>query len=187
MRVISTDLPEVYVIEPSVFRDHRGYFVEAYHARRYSEHGFTQSFVQDNVSFSTRGVLRGLHYQLGRPQAKLVMALAGEVYDVAVDIRRGSPTFGRWAGTILTSQNQRQIFIPQGFAHGYHVISETAVVLYKCSDFHEPKEERGIRWDDPALKIGWGVDAPVLSEKDLRHPTLDEMSPEDLPRFGGVR
>jgi dTDP-4-dehydrorhamnose 3,5-epimerase len=183
MKVIKTDLPEVLIIEPSVFRDNRGYLVEAYHSLRYSEHGFARVFVQDNLSFSARGVLRGLHYQLGQPQAKLVMVLSGEIFDVAVDIRKGSPTFGRWVGVTLSSENQHQIFIPEGFAHGFQVISETATVYYKCTDFYAPREERGLRWDDPALKIDWVGERPVLSEKDRGHPTLDRMSPEQLPEY----
>jgi dTDP-4-dehydrorhamnose 3,5-epimerase len=184
MRVIGTELPEVVVIEPNVFHDQRGYLFETYQARRYAEHGLPQVFVQDNLSFSRRGVLRGLHYQLGQPQAKLVMVLSGEVYDVAVDIRKGSPTFGRWVGMILSSDNQRQIFVPQGFAHGFRVISETATVLYKCTDYYAPKEERGIRWNDPLLKIEWSVREPILSEKDGNYPTLETINAEDLPRYG---
>ena len=187
MKVIKTDLPGVCLIEPRVFCDGRGYFFETYHARRYLEHGVAESFVQDNVSLSTCGVLRGLHYQIGQPQAKLVMVLSGEIHDVVVDIRRGSPTFGKWLRTAISSDNHRQLLIPKGFAHGFCVISETATVLYKCSDFYAPNEERGIRWNDPALNIAWGVESPTLSEKDRSHPSINEMAPEDLPLFGDAR
>ncbi|NTV41839.1 MAG: dTDP-4-dehydrorhamnose 3,5-epimerase [Syntrophobacteraceae bacterium] len=185
MKITETNLPGVLLIEPRLFTDNRGLFLETYHAERYLAHHIGSRFVQDNLSFSERGVLRGLHYQLGKPQGKLVMALQGEVYDVAVDIRRGSPTFGRWVGTVLSSKDYRQIYIPEGFAHGFCVLSETASVLYKCTDFYAPAEERGLRWDDPRLAIDWPVPDPVLSEKDGVYPTLETIPSNDLPDYQG--
>ena len=185
MKITETNLPGVLLIEPRLFTDNRGLFLETYHAERYLAHHIGSRFVQDNLSFSERGVLRGLHYQLGKPQGKLVMALQGEVYDVAVDIRRGSPTFGQWVGTVLSSKNYRQIYIPEGFAHGFCVLSETASVLYKCTDFYAPAEERGLRWDDPRLAIDWPVPHPVLSEKDGVYPTLETIPSNDLPDYQG--
>lgn len=184
MRVIESDLPGVLIIEPRVFKDDRGYFVETYHSERYLQQQVRSPFVQDNLSYSKQGVLRGLHYQLGRPQGKLVMAVSGEIYDVAVDIRRGSPTFGRWMSALLSSENCRQIYIPQGFAHGFCVTSTTAVVLYKCTDFYAPNEERGLRWNDPALAIEWPVQTPVLSGKDEEYPSLEDMPDDQLPLYG---
>ena len=181
--ITPTRIPEVLLIEPQIFRDHRGRFVQSYHLGYYLEHGITERFVQDNISHSRRHVLRGLHYQLGRPQGKLVTAVAGEIFDVAVDIRRGSPTFGRWVGTTLSAENCRQVYIPEGFAHGLCVLSESATVYYKCTDYYAPAEEHGIRWDDPALAIAWPISAPILSDRDRSAPSLSAMSPEDLPRF----
>ena len=183
-QVSSFKFQQVLLIEPRVFSDHRGCFYESYHGERYREHGLPKRFVQDNISFSKRHVLRGLHYQLGCPQGKLVMVAAGEILDVAVDIRRGSPTFGQWAGTTLSSENRLQLYIPEGFAHGFCVLSETATVFYKCTAYYAPAEERTIRWDDPALAISWPVSVPILSEKDGAAPTLATMPEDDLPRFG---
>jgi dTDP-4-dehydrorhamnose 3,5-epimerase len=185
MNITETNLPGVLLIEPRLFTDNRGLFLETYHAERYLARNIGSRFVQDNLSFSGRGVLRGLHYQLGKPQGKLVMALQGEVYDVAVDIRKGSPTFGRWVGAVLSSKDYRQIYIPEGFAHGFCVLSETASVLYKCTDFYAPAEERGLRWDDPRLAIDWPVPDPVLSEKDGVYPTLETIPSNDLPEYQG--
>ena len=179
----SSNLPEIIIIEPDVFGDRRGCFLETYHAQRYIRHGVPDRFVQDNVSYSSRGVLRGLHYQLSKPQGKLVWAEQGEIFDVAVDIRRGSPTFGKWAGVMLSSEDHRQIYIPEGFAHGFCVLSETAIMNYKCTDYYAPKEERGIRWDDPSLDIDWPIDKPVLSEKDSGYQTLEKIKEADLPEF----
>jgi dTDP-4-dehydrorhamnose 3,5-epimerase len=184
MNVIPSKLEGVQIVEPHVFADARGHFVETYHAERYAMHGIPKWFVQDNISFSVKNVLRGLHYQLGQPQGKLVMVLSGEIFDVAVDIRTGSPTFGQWAGVTLSAENHRQIYIPEGFAHGFCVMSDAAQVLYKCTAFYAPKEERGILWNDPRLGIDWPVAKPILSEKDSRYPTLDEMTAESLPRWG---
>ena len=176
-------IPEILVIEPDVFRDDRGHFLESYHCRRYQEHGLPERFVQDNLSFSKRGVLRGLHYQLGVPQGKLVWVVQGEVFDVAVDIRKGSPTFGQWAGFTLSSENCKQVYIPEGFAHGFCVTSESALFAYKCTDYYAPREERGIRWDDSFLRIQWPISCPVVSKKDGEYPGLDSISAEDLPIF----
>lgn len=174
-------LAEILIFEPDVFTDNRGYFMETFQAERYLEYGISARFVQDNISYSKRGVLRGLHYQLGRPQAKLVWAVHGEVFDVAADIRRESPTFGQWAGIKLSSTNHRQIYIPEGFAHGFCVLSKTAIVSYKCTDFYVPEEERGVRWDDPLLDIDWPISQPLLSAKDKNCEVLKNMLLEDLP------
>lgn len=180
--VLKTDIPDVKIIEPRVFRDQRGYFMETFHREKYLEAGIDIHFVQDNHSHSVRGTLRGLHYQIQQAQDKLVYVTHGEIFDVAVDIRRGSPTFGRWAGVVLNSENFRQIFIPRGFAHGFYTISETADVIYKCSDVYAPQHERGIRWDDPGIAIDWPLQAePLLSDKDLTYPFLKTASREDLP------
>lgn len=173
MRVTPTDLPEVLVIEPDVYGDHRGFFLETYHAERYRAHGIEGPFVQDNHSRSMAGALRGLHLQVGRPQAKLVRVIAGAIYDVGVDVRRGSPTFGRWVAVTLSADNFKQCYIPGGFAHGFCVLSDVAEVEYKCTDLYEPATEIGIAWNDPALAIPWPIASPLLSERDRRHPTLE--------------
>lgn len=169
MRINRTEFPEVLIIEPNVFKDDRGYFFESYNKKRFSEIAGTEcDFVQDNHSRSSQYVLRGLHYQTRHPQGKLVRVIAGEVYDVVVDLRSDSPSFGRWFGLRLSSSNKRQIWIPVGFAHGFLVLSETAEVLYKTTDYYAPGFERCIRWDDPELAIDWplGKASPILSEKD---------------------
>lgn len=169
MKLIPTALPEVLILEPQVFGDERGFFYESFNARRFSElTGLERDFVQDNHSRSQRGVLRGLHYQLQQTQGKLVRVSAGEVYDVAVDIRRSSPNFGRWVGVHLSAENKRQLWVPEGFAHGFLVLSEFAEFLYKTTDYYAPAHERSIRWDDPALAIDWPLDGlvPQLSGKD---------------------
>jgi dTDP-4-dehydrorhamnose 3,5-epimerase len=181
MHVIPTSLEGVLIIEPGVFDDSRGFFMETYHRMRYLDAGIDAGFVQDNLSFSVKNTLRGLHYQLPHSQAKLVQALTGEVFDVAVDIRRRSPTFGRWLGVFLSDENHRQIFIPAGFAHGFCVLSETAHVLYKCSDLYSPSDERGILWSDPDVGIEWPITCPVLSEKDGRYPLLSQVPSNHLP------
>jgi dTDP-4-dehydrorhamnose 3,5-epimerase len=189
MRRIATALPDVALVEPQVFGDSRGYFMETYNAREFERLGVGSCFVQDNQSRSQQGVLRGLHYQLGRPQAKLVRVVRGEVFDVAVDLRRGSPTFGRWAGEILSEQNRRMQFIPEGFAHGFYVLSEQAEFVYKCSEYYAPEEERGLIWNDPTVAIAWPIPAgvvPILSGKDSRYPRLQEMPVEDLPVYRNV-
>jgi dTDP-4-dehydrorhamnose 3,5-epimerase len=185
MNRIPTRLPDVLLLEPKVFEDARGYFYEAFRADKLQAFGVSRPFVQDNQSFSRRGVLRGLHYQIGRPQDKLVRVLQGEIFDVAVDIRRGSPTFGKWTGELLSSSNRRQMFIPGGFAHGFLVTSETAEVLYKCTDFYAPAEERGILWNDPKVGVEWPLNgiAPQIHTRDSSYPTLDKAPEKDLPAF----
>ncbi len=180
-----TDLPGVALLAPRVFEDHRGFFLESYSQRTLAGLGIHQRFVQDNHSRSSRGVLRGLHYQLGQPQAKLVRVILGRVFDVAVDIRVGSPTFGRWTGHELSADNRLQLFAPEGFAHGFLVLSEVAEFQYKCSDFYSPADERGIAWDDPDIGIRWplGDITPVLSAKDRQAPRLHQMAAADLPAY----
>ena len=175
------DLPGVLLVEPMCFEDNRGYFLETFHQEKYKAAGIDQAFVQDNHSHSTRGVLRGLHYQLKHPQGKLIYAVTGTIFDVAVDIRRGSPTFGQWTGAELSAENRHQIYIPQGFAHGFVVLSESADVIYKCTDLYAPGDEYGILWSDPAIGIDWPVENPILSEKDLENPGLKEISGSNLP------
>lgn len=165
-------LPEVIIVEPELFPDNRGYFMETYHLAKFSNGGIDIRFVQDNQSMSVRGTLRGLHYQIGKPQGKLVRVLYGEVFDVAVDIRRSSPNFGRWSGTILSAENKKAIYIPPNFAHGFCVLSDKAEFFYKCSDFYELGYERTIRWNDPDLAIKWPITDPILSEKDASSPLL---------------
>ena len=173
MNVIPTALPEVILLEPKVFADARGHFFESYNRRTLVEHGITADFVQDNHSSSTRGVLRGLHYQIQQPQGKLVRVVAGEVLDVAVDLRRSSPHFGRWASFVLSAENHRMAFIPAGFAHGFVVRSASAEFLYKTTDYYAPAFERTLLWNDPELAINWELDSePVLSAKDAIGATL---------------
>ena len=172
MNVLPTALPGVLIVEPQVWRDPRGYFFESFHARKADAKGLPREFVQDNESFSQRGPVRGLHSQLNKPQGKLVRILAGAVLDVAVDVRRGSPTFGRWVAVELSAENFRQLYIPPGFAHGFSVLSETAKMAYKCTDFYDAADEIGVLWSDPALGIDWRVKDPVLSKKDAVYPTL---------------
>lgn len=169
MKVIPSDLADVLILEPKVFGDERGFFYESFNTRTFADAtGIESRFVQDNHSRSQRGVLRGLHYQMGRPQGKLVRVTLGEVFDVAVDLRRRSPTFGRWTGVRLSAENKRQLWIPEGFAHGFLVLSDYAEFLYKTTDYYAPELERCIRWDDPDLAIGWPLtEAPQLSAKDL--------------------
>ena len=185
MKILKTSLPDVLVIEPRVFEDERGFFMESYHRKRYEQSLISTVFVQDNLSYSIRGTLRGLHYQYPHGQAKLVQAVKGEIFDVAVDIRVNSPTFGRWTSTRLSDRNRRQICIPEGFAHGFCVLSETAVVIYKCSNYYAPESERGILWSDPDLGIDWPVKAPLLSHKDSRYSRLRHVSLERLPQYEG--
>jgi dTDP-4-dehydrorhamnose 3,5-epimerase len=177
-------IPGVYLVQPKVFRDARGFFVESYHRIKFAEIGIADEFVQDNHSRSARGVLRGLHYQLRHPQAKLCRVVEGEVLDVAVDIRLGSPFFGRWVSVVLSAETQKQIYVPRGFAHGFVTLTETAQFLYKCSDFYDSSDERGIAWDDPELNIAWGVSSPVLADRDQKHPRLAEIPKELLPVYG---
>lgn len=165
-------LPEIVVIEPELFQDDRGYFTEMYHQAKFEDVGIKGDFIQDNRSRSRQGTIRGLHYQLGRPQGKLIWTLSGKVFDVAVDIRKGSPTFGKWLGITLSSDNKKGIYIAPDFAHGFCVLSEEAEVFYKCTEFYSPEKERTIRWDDPDLAIDWPVETPILSDKDATAPFL---------------
>ena len=183
MKVLPTELEGVYIIEPAVFGDHRGFFMETHNQQRYQDNHIGMTFVQDNLSFSGRNTLRGLHYQLPKSQAKLVQVVTGEIYDVAVDIRKGSPTFGKWVGVHLSDENHRQIFVKEGFAHGFCVLSETAHVIYKCTDFYSPENEKGVLWSDPDLSIDWPVRKPILSQKDQIYPRLSEIPPEHLFKF----
>lgn len=167
MEIRPTAIPDVLTIDPDVHGDSRGFFLEAYHSRKFAEAGIKEAFVQDNLSRSRQGILRGLHYQISQPQGKLVRVMQGEVFDVAVDLRRSSPTFGQWVGVTLTGENHRWTYIPPGFAHGFYVVSETADFFYKCTDFYAPEHERTLLWNDPAVGIDWPlVDDPLLSEKD---------------------
>lgn len=173
----STSIEGLRVIEPRRFNDDRGYFLESYKKTDFKAAGIDCEFVQDNQSFSKKGVLRGLHYQINHPQAKLVRVLSGEVYDVAVDLRLGSPTYGKWEGVFLSSENEKQLFVPRGFAHGFFVLSESAIVCYKCDDVYHPNDEGGILWNDPELGVEWPKEAyesAVLSEKDKIHPRLKD-------------
>ncbi len=183
MKVIATELPGVLLLEPKVFGDARGFFMETWQEVRYREAGMPARFVQDNHSRSRRGVLRGLHYQMAQPQGKLVWVTRGAVFDVAVDIRRGSPTFGRWYGCVLDDVDHRQLYIPPGFAHGFCVLSEEADFFYKCTDYYHPPSERGIAWDDPAIGIEWPLREVALSSKDQGNPRLAAQAPENLPVY----
>lgn len=185
MKIIDTKIPDIKIIEPSVYGDERGFFYESFQAIRYKELlGIKDDFVQDNISRSSLGVLRGLHYQSQQIQGKLVTVLAGKVFDVAVDIRLGSPTFGLWVGTILSGENRRQIWIPQGFAHGFYVLSPTADFFYKCTDYYHPESELTINYSDPELNINWPLETPLLlSEKDMNANPLRLINPKHLPRY----
>ncbi|TBV76780.1 dTDP-4-dehydrorhamnose 3,5-epimerase [Pseudoxanthomonas winnipegensis] len=183
MKLIETSLPGCTIIEPAVFGDERGFFMETWNAARYGELGLPDRFVQSNVSSSSKGVLRGLHYQWPNPQGKLVSVLEGEVYDVAVDVRLGSPTFGRWAAVVLSAQNKRQFWIPEGFAHGFAVLSERALFSYMCTNVYDKAADAGVRWDDPAIGIDWPIGSPNLSDKDAAAPLLAEVPQARLPVY----
>jgi dTDP-4-dehydrorhamnose 3,5-epimerase len=175
---IKTSIDGVTIIEPTVFGDARGYFMETYSKRDFAEGGIDVDFVQDNESRSRKGVLRGLHFQKKNPQGKLVRVIEGEVFDVAVDLRKNSPTFGKWEGVVLSAENKKQFYIPEGFAHGFVVLSETAAFVYKCTRFYDPKDEGGLMWNDPAVGIKWPVGdgfEPLLSEKDTKNPLLKDL------------
>ena len=180
MKVTTCDLQGLLIIEPDVFGDSRGYFMESWNRQRYRDAGIDFDFVQDNFSLSRRGTLRGLHFQNPLAQGKLVSVLQGEVFDVGVDIRRSSPTFGRWFGMTLSAENKRQFFLPPGFAHGFLVLSEMALFHYKCTDYYSPKDEQGFRWDDPAVGIKWPAENPILSKRDAAAPYLKAIPPEKL-------
>jgi dTDP-4-dehydrorhamnose 3,5-epimerase len=173
----------VIIIEPDVHRDPRGFFLETYHAEKYQAGGVPGAFVQDNQSRSTGGTIRGLHLQLRHPQGKLIRVIEGAIFDVAVDVRRGSPDFGKWVGVTLSAENFRQCYVPPGFAHGFAVVSEVAQVEYKCTDLYDPGGELGIAWDDPEIRVAWPIDKPVLSERDKHHPSLSAVIGQ-LPSFG---
>jgi len=183
MKVTETTLPGVVIIEPAIFGDQRGFFQETFNQAKYSKFGIPDSFVQDNHSRSRRGVLRGLHYQLVQPQGKLVSVVRGEVFDVAVDVRKGSATFGQWEGVILNDTNHWQLYVPPGFAHGFCVLSDEVDFVYKCTDYYHPASERSILWNDPGLNIDWPLkeDEVSLSEKDKSALPLSEMNSSDLP------
>ncbi|MBW2109491.1 MAG: dTDP-4-dehydrorhamnose 3,5-epimerase [Deltaproteobacteria bacterium] len=176
-------LPDVILIDPDIHTDPRGRFLETYRAAIYADNGIPETFVQDNLSYSAQGVLRGLHYQCTQAQGKLVWVVSGQVFDVAVDIRVGSPTFGRWVGIMLSSKKHNQIYVPEGFAHGFCVVSNTATVAYKCTRYYAPQHDRGIRWNDPALGIDWPVSNPILSEKDQSHHCLESIPASELPTY----
>jgi dTDP-4-dehydrorhamnose 3,5-epimerase len=176
MNAIRNHLQGPLLIEPKVFGDPRGFFLETWHRQRYRDLGIDADFVQDNLSYSRRGILRGLHYQKPCAQGKLVMVLQGEVFDVAVDLRRSSPTFGQWHGVTLSAENKHQFYVPPGFAHGFAVISEAALFHYKCTEFYSPKDEQAIRWNDPDLKISWPIAEPVLSAKDAQAPFIKDIA-----------
>jgi dTDP-4-dehydrorhamnose 3,5-epimerase len=183
MKIVATDLPGCVVIEPQVHGDARGYFYESFHAEKYKSAGLDLRFVQSNVSRSAHGVLRGLHYQWPNPQGKLVSVLEGEVYDVAVDIRSGSPTFGRWAAVMLTADNKRQFWVPEGFAHGFAVVSDFATFSYQCTALYDRVADAAIRWNDADIGVDWPLSAPLLSEKDERAPFLRDVARDKLPRY----
>lgn len=183
MKVIETGLPGCVVIEPVVFGDERGTFFEGWNAERYDKAGISARFLQSNTSTSTRGVLRGLHYQWPRPQGKLVSVLEGEVYDVAVDIRRGSPTFGRWEAVILSAGNRRQLWVPEGFAHGFAVLSDRAIFSYLCTDVYVKEADASLRWNDGTIGVDWPLDDPLLSAKDGSAPMLEDIPAERLPVY----
>jgi dTDP-4-dehydrorhamnose 3,5-epimerase len=180
MKIIETPIEGLLIIEPQIFGDNRGFFYETHHRQRYREYGIDGNFVQDNLSFSVKGTLRGLHFQKKNPQAKLVQALTGEVYDVAVDIRPASATYGKWFGILLSEQNKHQLFIPEGFAHGFCVLSENAHFFYKCSAYYDPQDEGGILWSDQTLAIDWPINNPIISRKDSRLPELSDLTPPQI-------
>jgi dTDP-4-dehydrorhamnose 3,5-epimerase len=187
MKVESTALPDVLLVEPDRFGDARGFFQEAWHQGRYAEAGIGGPFVQDNISLSVRGVLRGLHLQNPNAQGKLISVLQGEVFDAAVDLRVGSPHFGRWAGAMLSMENRRQMWVPEGFAHGFCVLSETALFAYKCTDFYAPESEITVLWNDPGIGIDWPLSDPVVSGKDAAAEPLSLLDPARLPLYTGPK
>ena len=183
MNITQTPLEGVLLIEPKVFGDSRGFFFESWNSERYAETGLDRSFVQDNVSLSRQGILRGLHFQNPLPQGKLVQVLQGAVFDVAVDIRRGSPTFGQWYGVTLSADNHLQLFVPEGFAHGFCVVSDTALFTYKCTDFYRPVHEYSLAWNDPDVGIAWPITNPSLSGKDEAGKRLRDFTADELPEW----
>jgi len=186
MKVFNSKLPGVKLLEPKIFSDARGFFLETYNKQRYLELGIDTSFVQDNHSHSKRHVLRGLHYQLNFPQGKLVSVVQGEVLDVVVDIRLGSPTFKQWESFVLSAENRRQVYVPPGYAHGFVVLSEQVDFVYKCTDYYHPEDEKGLVWNDASLEIDWKTDHPLLSEKDQRNKSLFQLQrDQELPVYQG--
>ena len=183
MQRFETTLPGVYEIRPKVYQDARGFFIETYHRAKFAELGITTAFVQDNHSRSMKNTLRGLHYQLRHPQAKLCRVVQGEALDIAVDVRTGSPTFGKWTSVLLSATKHNQIYIPEGFAHGFLALTEPVQFLYKCGDFYDPQDEHGILWNDPDVAIQWGIANPLISEKDSKNPKLADVPGEHLPRY----
>ena len=183
MKVHAGKIPGVRIVEPSVHGDERGFFMESYSRDRYAEAGIPGEFVQDNVSLSSKGILRGLHFQHPNAQGKLCFVLEGEVFDVAVDVRVGSPTFGQWEGVTLSSENKRQLYVPPGFAHGFCVLSERAMFSYKCSEFYAGGSEVGVAWDDPEIGIDWPIQSPRLSAKDQQNRRLQDIGVDSLPRY----
>jgi dTDP-4-dehydrorhamnose 3,5-epimerase len=183
MQRIETSLPGVFELRPVIHSDARGFFIETFHRTKFADLGISDTFVQDNHSRSSKGTLRGLHYQLRHPQAKICRVVEGEALDVAVDIRVGSPTFGKWTCVLLSAKEQNQIYVPIGFAHGFLALSDKVQFLYKCSDFYNPGDEHGIAWNDPDLKIRWGVSAPVISTRDAECPALAQVPREFLPEY----
>jgi dTDP-4-dehydrorhamnose 3,5-epimerase len=183
MDIIPTSIEGLLIIEPKIFKDRRGFFMETYNRQKYEDAGLSDTFVQDNLSYSQKNTIRGLHFQIRHPQAKLVQVISGEIFDVAVDLRRGSATFGIWTGERLSDKNGRQMYIPKGFGHGFCVLSEFALFYYKCSDFYAPDDEGGIIWSDRDIGIEWPVKSPVISEKDKQYPKLSSLSAEQLPSF----
>ncbi|HKJ32626.1 MAG TPA: dTDP-4-dehydrorhamnose 3,5-epimerase [Balneolales bacterium] len=183
MEFIPTDIPEVILIKPKVFGDERGYFMETYRRKIFKKHNIHVDFVQDNLSKSKKSTIRGLHYQILNPQAKLIMVTQGEVLDVAVDIRRNSPTFGRFVTARLSDKNKSMLYIPEGFAHGFQVLTDETIFQYKCSDYYNPNGERGIAWDDPEIGVQWIDDEYIISGKDQRNPRLKDVSADDLPIY----
>jgi len=175
MQFIPTKIPDVILVEVTKFGDHRGFFMETYHAEKFSAGGISATFIQDNHASSQKNILRGLHYQLKFPQGKLIRCIQGEILDIAVDIRKSSPTFGQWVGEILSSENARQLYVPPGFAHGYVVRSDNAEVEYKCTELYHSEDDYGILWNDPAIGIDWGIENPILSEKDKQQPLLKDV------------
>ncbi len=180
MKITESRIKGVFLVEPKVFEDDRGYFFESFRNSQLKEAGFDIKFVQDNVSKSYQGTIRGLHYQIESPQDKLITCLYGEILDVAVDVRKDSPTFGNYVAFKLSEKNHRSLLVPKGFAHGFSVLSETAIISYKCSDYYNREGERGIRWDDPLIRINWDVSRPILSEKDKKQPLFSSLKEEDL-------
>src|SRR5260370_415545 len=186
MQKVDASLPGVFELRPKIFGDARGFFMETYHRTTFAGLGIGDTFVQDNHSRSAKGTLRGLHYQLQRPQAKLCRVVEGEALDVVVDIRVGSPQFGKWASVLLSATIRNQIYVPSGFAHGFLAMTNSVQFLYKCSDYYDPSDERGILWNDLDLNINWGISSPIISEKDSRNPRLVEVPLQYLPGYSAV-